>query len=70
MIESVDLPKTDFSQWIAFTGEISLGDRRTAINFQARIDETGEVAYLFERMTLNDPTRFIYHSRDSHLDAT
>lgn len=62
MIESVDVPKTDFSQWIAFTGEISLGDSRAAINFQARIDETGEVAYQFERMTLNDPTRFIYIS--------
>ena len=64
MIESVEVPKTDFSQWIAFTGEISLGDHRTAINFQARIDETGEVEYQFERMTLNDTTRFFYHTHD------
>ncbi|MFZ6798163.1 hypothetical protein [Undibacterium sp. Di24W] len=65
MIESVDVPKTDFSQWIAFTGEISLGDNRTAINFQARIDETGEVEYQFERMTLNNQLRFIYHTHDN-----
>ena len=66
MIEPGDVPKTDFLQWIAFAGEISLGDHRTAINFQARIDETGEVAYLFERMKLNDQLRFIYHTHDNH----
>ena len=65
MIESVDVPKTDFSKWIAFNGEISLGENRTAINFQARIDETGEVEYLFKRMRLNDQLRFIYHTHDN-----
>lgn len=65
MIESVDVPKTDFSQWIAFTGEISLENNRTPINFQARIDETGEVEYQFERMMLNDQLRFIYHTHDN-----
>lgn len=62
MIDTVDVPKINFSQWIAFTGEISLGDHRTAINFQARIDETGKVAYLIEKMALNASNRFIYRT--------
>jgi hypothetical protein len=70
LFPNFEVPKTDFSQWIVFTGEISLGDKHTAINFQARIDETGEVEYQFERMTVNNPIRFIYHLHGFHIDAT
>jgi hypothetical protein len=55
------------SEFVAFVGELELESNRVPVNFRARIDDTGEVQYEFEKMTLNSSTRFIL---DSHNNNT
>jgi hypothetical protein len=63
MTEVIPLSDSGLSEFIAFVGELALEGDRVPVNFKARIDDTGEVQYEFQKMMLNVSTRFIF---DSH----